>query len=345
MISGTRIVPTLAVALVLGLCAFSGLKQQKGPDQPTASDPKAGLYKCDRGSWPVSSVKSIRIYNANQGRDLELSAVYPSSGGGKFPVVIWSHGAFGSKDSYAPLADFWASHGYIVIRPTHQDSSENGTFPSLKNIFAFREWDVRPAEISLIIDHLDEIEKKAPGLAGHIRAGAVGMGGHSFGAQTAELLSGAKARGGFLNKDRQKNFSDSRIKAFMMVSLSGPDGVFSRDSFSGITRPVLAVTGDNDDAGRTKQPASWRKEAWKLMPAGDKYLLWIADAYHGFGGITGAHRWEGAGPMDLKQVDYVRCSGLAFWDAYLKGQAGAFDYLRGSALKSGTQGAAFFEVK
>ena len=333
-----------AFGLILGLCAFSD-KQQVGPKQPQSVDPKAGLYKCEQGSWPVTSVKTIKLYNPDQKRDLALNIVYPSSGGGKFPVIIWSHGAFGSREAYDPLATFWASHGYIVIRPTHMDSTQNGTVPSLKNAFAFREWDVRPAEISLIISRLTQIEREAPGLSGHLKRDAIGMGGHSYGAHTAELLAGALAKNRFSISGQRQAFSDDRISAFMMVSPSGPDGVFNRDSFSRIKRPVLAVTGDNDAIGRTKQPPSWRREAWTLMPAGDKYFLWIANAYHGFGGISGGHRWKGAGPANSRQVDYVRCSGLAFWDAYLKGQMGGYDYLHGEDLKNATQGAAQLEFK
>lgn len=339
--AGKVIAVLLAVTLAAGLCAFS--RPQTGPDQILDKDPKAGLYKCDQGSWPVSDAAAIKIYNPGQKRDLEISVIYPSSGGGKFPVIIWSHGAFGGEDGYDPLAKFWASHGYIVIRPRHLDSAQNGTFPSLKNAFAFREWDVRPLEISLILDRLGEIGRKVPGLGGRIDQGSVGMGGHSFGAQTAQLLAGATAHGRFLKAGQRRDFSDTRIKAFMMISPMGPDGVFDRESFSGVTRPVLAVTGDNDDAGRTKQPSSWRKESWKLMAAGKKYFLWIAGAYHGFGGISGGHRWEGAGPMNQKQVDYVRCTGLAFWDYYLKALPGGGEYLDSPDLENATQGAARLE--
>lgn len=297
------------------------------------------------GVRPVRTA-DVALFNPQTKRDLGVRVVYPGSvAGGSLPVIIWSHGAFGSGKSYAPLTRFWASHGYVVIAPTHADSAANGVVPSLDNRQAFREWNVRPQEVSFVIGQLDNISRRVPDIAGRLDVSALGMGGHSFGAHTAELLAGAVARGRFMPSDLQRTYADPRIAAFMMVSPSGPGGIFDDRSFDGIRRPVLAVSGDNDTVGAFRQSASRRRKAWELMPGGDKYLLWIAGAYHGFGGISGGIRHEGSGPSDAGQVDIVRCTGLAFWDSFLKKRAGAKDWLTGDNLAKAAKNRASLKSK
>ncbi len=332
----------LALALMLAP-ALGVFAQNPGPDQPETE--VSGLYKCQKGSYPVARTALIRIRDEDRERDLDISVVFPESGGGKFPVIVWSHGAFGSKDGYAPLAEFWASHGYVVIRPTHSDSVKKGTIPSLKNVFAFDEWDIRPLEISLIVDQLSEIARRAPGLGSRLDAATVGMGGHSYGAHTAELLAGATTKVKFLGRGKRRSFKEERIAAFMMISPSGIGGVFDDKSFATMEKPTLMITGSNDTSGFTDQPVSWRLKSWEDMPAGDRFLLFLAGAYHGFGGIAGAVRFPGAGPPSQKQVDYVRCTGLAFWDAYLKKMPSAQEYLLSNATEEASKGEAGLKAK
>lgn len=48
--------------------------------------------------------------------------------GSDLPVILLSHGQgysnhLSSLNGYAPLADYWAAHGFVVIQPTHLSSS------------------------------------------------------------------------------------------------------------------------------------------------------------------------------------------------------------------------------
>ena len=48
--------------------------------------------------------------------------------GSELPVILLSHGHghsnnLSSLNGYAPLASFWAAHGFVVIQPTHLDSA------------------------------------------------------------------------------------------------------------------------------------------------------------------------------------------------------------------------------
>ncbi len=38
------------------------------------------------------------------------------------PVIVWSHGVFGSHEGYEPLVRAWVEAGYVVVQPTHDDT-------------------------------------------------------------------------------------------------------------------------------------------------------------------------------------------------------------------------------
>jgi predicted dienelactone hydrolase len=87
-----------------------------------ASDDTSGsVYKPDVGPFQVQSIKRVVVEDTKRNKELQLRINYPAENG-LFPVIVWSHGAGGSKDNYLPLTEYWASHGYVTIQPTHSDS-------------------------------------------------------------------------------------------------------------------------------------------------------------------------------------------------------------------------------
>ncbi|GDY52108.1 hypothetical protein SVIO_027310 [Streptomyces violaceusniger] len=70
---------------------------------------------------PVVSVRPIALSAPDRGEDLRVRVTAPATGH-HLPVVIFSHGMSLGMDDYAPLVDFWAAHGFVVIQPTHLDS-------------------------------------------------------------------------------------------------------------------------------------------------------------------------------------------------------------------------------
>ena len=48
-----------------------------------------------------------------------------------------------------------------------------------------------PAEYQALLDSLDDLGRKVPGLSGTMDASRIGVGGHSLGAYTAGLIGGA----------------------------------------------------------------------------------------------------------------------------------------------------------
>jgi dienelactone hydrolase len=260
-------------------------------------------------------------------RPLNVRVTFPTIGS-NLPVIVFSHGLGGSKDAYQPLASYWAEHGYVVVQPSHADAGVLGQPGAIANLSKYTtNWQERPQEIKMLIDALSKLDQTAE-LRGRLDLSRIGMGGHSFGAHTTQLVAGTKvsalARAGTLE--------DPRPKAFLMISPQGSGPLFPIGSWKGITRPVLMVSGDNDKSPIGGQPASWRREVWDGFPAGDKYLLWVKDAYHGFGGISGRVRFPGSGQLDPNQVETVQEVTLAFWNAYLKGNRSAKSSLLGTSF-------------
>jgi len=58
---------------------------------------------------------------AGRGEDLQVRVSAPATGA-DLPVIVFSHGFGLWLDGYAPLVDFWAARGFVVIQPTHLDS-------------------------------------------------------------------------------------------------------------------------------------------------------------------------------------------------------------------------------
>src|SRR3569833_415273 len=76
----------------------------------------------DQGAGtPVVSVRPVVLPAPGRGEALRVRVSAPVTGD-DLPVIVFSHGFGESRDGYAPLVDFWAAHGFVVVQPTHLDS-------------------------------------------------------------------------------------------------------------------------------------------------------------------------------------------------------------------------------
>jgi dienelactone hydrolase len=286
---------------------------------------------------------SLVLRDNKRDKDLPINVVYPynfPTQKTSLPTIVFSHGAGGSGNMYQPLAQFWATQGYIVILPTHSDSIvlkrkseddtnvnerrrmqsrrlyrrglENGSL--VAGAIDFSDWANRPRDISYIIDSLDEIEKQTPLNNQAIDRDRIGVGGHSYGAFTSQLINGTDPLG-------PADFTDPRATCALLISPQGTGGLFTKDAWDNFQGPALTITGDNDE-GREGQPATWRREPYDHSPPNTHTLLWINDAYHNFGGISGqVLPLPDQGPENPTHVQLVQNATLAFWNHHLKDQS------------------------
>ena len=267
--------------------------------------------------------KNLEWKDETRDKSVPLRVTYPSNVGGKLPVIVWSHGLYGSQDFYRPLVDHWARHGYLVIQPSHSDSRLRGS--DLSNPMS--EWHTRPEDVSFVLDELP----KRPELKNLADMSRVGMGGHSFGAHTTLLVGGAKPRFG-------QSYSDSRPVAFVAISPQASGALLNDESWAGLQRPTLFISGDNDKT-RQGEEAKNRRDAYDGAAPGQKYLLWVKDAYHNFGGISGVSHSR-SGPANGDQLALVKSCTLAFWDKYLKASPEATRLIDSGAYNADSQGLA-----
>jgi predicted dienelactone hydrolase len=286
------------------------------------------LYHSGPGLYEFAIERNIPLPDRKRGKTVPVRVTYPTAGG-KHPVIIWSHGAFGAKDGYKPLVMHWASHGYICIQPTHSDSIALGV--EIGDWRALDDWPNRPADIKLVLDSLPQIADAIPALGNRFDTEHIGVGGHSFGSHTASLIGGVTVH----NPDGggRQSFADLRPAAFMLISPQGQSRTIDAESWQSFHRPLMVLTGTNDTSVRTGKSYEWRLEAYELAASNRKYLAVINGAYHGFGGITGVN-WPGAGPADETHVRFVKSLSLAFWDACLSDNQAAADFLRAASVQN-----------
>jgi predicted dienelactone hydrolase len=221
--------------------------------------------------------------------------------GSELPVILLSHGHgnsnnLSSLNGYAPLADFWAAHGFVVIQPTHLDSKTLG-LREADDPEAPLYWRSRAGDMKRILDQLDVIEATVPLLPGRLDRSKVAVAGHSMGGHTASMLLGAR-----LTDPRdgtEVNLAEPRIKAGVLLAAPGRGGdalsefaaknysFFSTVDFSAMTTPALVVAGDKDaSAHLTVRGPEWHTDPYFLSP-GPKSLLTVFGAEHGLGGVAG----------------------------------------------------------
>ncbi|MFD3675638.1 alpha/beta hydrolase family protein [Streptomyces sp. NPDC058613] len=249
---------------------------------------------------PVLSFSPVALSVPGRPVDLQMRVSAPATGTG-LPVILLSHGHgpsnnLSSLNGYAPLADFWAAHGFVVIQPTHLTSR------TLTHLVADAPgapdfWRSRAEDMTHVLDRLDAIENAVPHLAGRIDPTKIALAGHSLGGFTAALLLGA----GITDPDTGKvvRLVEPRIKAGVLLAAPGRGGevfngpvaelwpVIGAVDFSTMTAPALVVAGDKDDPRHfTDMGPDWHADSYTLAP-GPKTLLTLFDAEHGLGGISG----------------------------------------------------------
>ncbi|MEV6346452.1 chlorophyllase [Actinoplanes sp. NPDC051851] len=238
----------------------------------------------------VLSVRPIALPAADRGTDLEVRVTAPLTGT-DLPVIVFSHGAMQSMDAYAPLVDAWTAHGFAVIQPTHLDSASLNVTPDDPRYADI--WRFRVEDMSRILDNLDLIENAVPGLAGRLSHEQIIAAGHSWGAQTASMLLGARVldSDGVPENDR----TDLRFKAGLLFALPGTgfgdltpfaaqNFSFMNPGFTTMTAPALIVTGDKDQSLLSVRGPEWFTDGYHQSP-GPKTLLTLHGGEHTLGGI------------------------------------------------------------
>lgn len=248
---------------------------------------------------PVVSIAPVVLPAPERIVDLQMRISAPTRGD-NLPIILLSHGHgqsnnLSSMNGYGPVAHFWASHGFVVIQPTHLSSKSLSLAPTTPGAPVF--WRSRVEDMTRIIDGLDAIEESVAELKGRLDRSRIAVVGHSMGGHTAGILLGMQLTDP--ETGSVVNMQEPRIKAGVLITPPGNGGddlvkavaeripEFKSPSFAEMTTPALVVIGDADVSPHlTLRGADWHADPYTHSP-GPKSLLTLFGGQHVLGGISG----------------------------------------------------------
>ena len=233
-----------------------------------------------------------------------IDAGEPERTGGPYPLVVFSHGYALSPIVYSTLLEHYASHGYVVLAPEH-----NETFDGSLTGF-WQELIDRPVDIHRTIDEAERLTDPGATLDGMIDLDNIAVVGHSYGGYTALAAGGArfdfaayKTRCAALTAEDPLNFfcaplpnesdmaaragleevpdglwppmGDPRVKA--VISMAGDAYLFDQRGLEQLEVPVMVMGGTVDDG----TPYTWgAKLTYDHAASDNKTLVSFPGAGH-----------------------------------------------------------------
>jgi predicted dienelactone hydrolase len=179
------------------------------------------------------------------------------------PLIVISHGNWGTRYSQGWLALKLVNAGYVVVSASHP-----GTLADDQTVAGrFRLWD-RAADVSFVLDQILNDPKWAP----LVDRRQIGFVGHSFGGWAGVSLAGGRydpirqrafcensaKKDFYCNNtlkddvsrvqaaDADRSFQDARIRAYYIMG-SGPGQGFSEESLKAISAPFVVDTAQLDE--------------------------------------------------------------------------------------------------
>ena len=172
----------------------------------------------------------------------------------KYPVILFSHGLGGTRDTYSLYGTHWASYGYVVVFPQHHGSDSavigHGAAEMLMGKNDLQPFLDRVGDVHFVLDQVALMNagklagKEYAPLTGRLDLSKIGMSGHSFGAVTTQAIVGEKYAA-----EAAEKFADPRVTAGIAMSGSASAGRSQDKAFGSIKIPMFYLTGTEDKAG------------------------------------------------------------------------------------------------
>lgn len=259
--------------------------------------PTTGAYQVKTAIKYFTDDDRMETYSKQGGaRELTVEFWYPEHAAGRFPLIVFSHGAFGTRRSNETLFRELASHGYVVCSIDHAyhclyTTRENGTLLMMdggymselrgenakedkeNSLTLYQKWmGTRIADISFVVDtiSLQTKESSQDKLFGLVDLQRIGIIGHSLGGSAA------------LGVGRLRSDVDAVIaleSPFLCDILDVENGsfVFEREEYP---VPVLNVYSDSSWTHLAQWP-QYAKNAQLLSGSDqDAYSLHMAGTGH-----------------------------------------------------------------
>jgi predicted dienelactone hydrolase len=276
--------------------------------------------------------------------------------GGRYPLVILSHGYPGNRYLMAHLGENLASKGYVVASIDHTDSTYGDQAAFGSTLFN------RPLDQKAVLAHMANL---AAPLGAIVDAGNTAVIGYSMGGYGALVFGGAGVAeaapelswgppGGLLSRhvagsETHEALVDTRVRAIVAIGPWGRNaGLWDARGIAGLRTPTLLIAGSVDDVSIYESIRAIFAEA-----AGtDRHLLTFERANHNAAAPIPAPQeaWAPSGTLDFVPFEHyadpvwdtVRMNNVAqhfitaFLDLHLKNDTAKAGYL--DLIPSGQDG-------
>lgn len=201
-------------------------------------------------------------------------------------LVVFSHGESNKPESYDNILKHWASHGFVVVAPFHNDvpndedleiGSGGEPLDPLKGLMLNpANWKSRVDLCHQTLDSVSSIEH-ASGVKINIERPIIA--GHSMGSWTAQMMVGLKAKD---TKGNDFSSFDERYYAALSLSSFGKGYMgLDENSWDNITRPLMIISGNGDNDAFNEKSEN-KIDGFYLCPEGNKHLIWFNKLWSSF---------------------------------------------------------------
>ena len=214
----------------------------------------SGLAIAGPAGWSMAStalghrVLDLELFDARRQRAVPLRLYLPlqATPAQPVPLTVFSHGLGGSRMGYSYLGRHWANAGMASLHTQHVGSDNrvwqgNPLFllQRLQTAALESEALARALDVRFALDHLLGSEQ-----AELIDAGKIAVAGHSYGANTAMLVAGARVNAGSAYVGE---LGDRRIRAAILISAPPLQGQGpAPETLGSVSVPTLHITSLED---------------------------------------------------------------------------------------------------
>ena len=322
-----------------------------------------GNFTYTKKSRTLTDVSRIRRFPVD---------IYLPSTTKPLPVIVISHGLGSDRTSFAYLAEFLASHGFVVAVPEHPGSNAQQLQALLGGIADTvtepREFVDRPLDVKYILDRLEFLSASDPEYKGRFNMEQVGVIGQSFGGYTALGLAGAQINFPKLQKDCPVDqntlnvslvlqcqalllpkfdykLSDPRIKAAIAIN-PVDSSVYGQQGLSKINIPMMIVAGTADTVAPAYPeqivPFTWltNQNKYLVLMNGGTHFSTIAESPDSSIPVPS----QVIGPYPNLARNYTNYLALAMFKTYVTNDSSYQSYLNANYINSLGQYELFLRV-
>lgn len=292
-------------------------------------------FTVNRPPSDVVIKKGEWVDETRAGRRIAFKIYHPADNlNEKMPVILWSHGYGGNRDGAGFISRFIASYGYALVHITHP-----GTDSSLWEGQPGHPWDIlrsikitpdlclqRFADVPFALDQLALWAANNPETGRLFDFTRTGMAGHSLGALTTQVMAGQLFPD---EDDHLLRLKDPRFQAAISYSpmpmhhfTDAPDDLI----FGGVDIPMFCMTGTDDSSPIEGFGYRERLSVFDNLSKAARYLMVLPHGDHMV--YNGTRGQLEKNPYRETHEKIIKIASLGFWEAYLRGNAGALGWLK-----------------